>query len=103
MKKEGGKIRVEFDHVGTGLMVAQKQGLDPAKETPDAELSHFAIQDASGEWHWAKARIDGDSVIVWNDEVKNPVHIRFGYQSNPVGINLYNKEGLPASPFNTDM
>ncbi|HEX5790071.1 MAG TPA: sialate O-acetylesterase [Luteolibacter sp.] len=102
MKKEGSKIRVEFDYTGSGLMVAQKQGLDPAKETPGAELTQFAIQDAAGKWHWAKAAIDGNGVLVWNDEVKDPTHVRFGYQSNPVGINLYNKEGLPASPFTTD-
>ena len=102
MQKEGGKIRIQFDHVGTGLMVAQKQDLDPAKETPGAELTHFSIQDAAGAWHWAKAVIDGDSVLVWSDEVKDPAQVRFGYQSNPVGINLYNKEGLPASPFTSD-
>lgn len=102
MKKEGDKIRIQFDHTGSGLMVAQKQGLDPAKETPGAELTHFSIQDAAGQWHKATATIDGTSVIVGNDAVKNPTHVRFGYQSNPVGINLYNKEGLPASPFTTD-
>jgi sialate O-acetylesterase len=102
MKKEGGKIRIQFDHVGSGLMAAQKQGLDPAKETLGADLTHFSIQDAAGQWHPAKATIDGKSILVWNDEVKEPAHVRFGYQSNPVGINLYNKEGLPASPFTTD-
>lgn len=102
MKKEGSKIRIEFDQVGSGLMIAQKQGHDPAKETPGAELAHFAIQDAAGAWHWAKAAIDGNSVLVWNDEVKDPTHVHFGYQSNPVGFNLYNKEGLPASPFTTE-
>ena len=49
-----------------------------------------------------KARIDGESVLVWNDDVKSPAHVRFGYESNPAGINLYNREGLPASPFTTD-
>ena len=53
-------------------------------------------------WHWAKAEIDGKDVVVWNDEVKKPQHVRFGYQSNPEKLNLYNKEGLPASPFTTD-
>jgi len=102
MKKEGEKIRIQFDHVGSGLMVAQKQGLDPAKETPGAELAHFAIQDATGKWYWAKAAIDGNSVLVWNDEVKDPTHVHFGFQSNPVGFNFYNKEGLPTSPFTTE-
>ena len=55
-----------------------------------------------GKWHWAKAKIDGETILVWHDEVKAPQHVRFGYESNPVGINLYNKEGFPASPFTTD-
>jgi len=102
MKKEGDKIRIEFDHTGSGLMAGEKQGLDPVKESPGAELTHFSIQDAAGIWHHAKAKIDGNTVLVWNDEVKDPAHVRFGYQSNPVGINLYNKEGHPASPFTTE-
>jgi sialate O-acetylesterase len=72
------------------------------KETKGAELARFSIQDQAGKWHWANAKIDGKDVVVWHDEVKNPQHVRFGYESNPVGINLYNKEGLPASPFTTD-
>ena len=67
-----------------------------------ADLQRFAIQDAEGKWHWAKARIDGETVLVWNDDVKAPAQVRFGYESNPAGINLYNREGLPASPFTTD-
>lgn len=102
MKKEGSKIRVSFDHVGSGLMTGEKQGLDPVKETKGAELARFSIQDKAGKWHWAKAKIDGETIVVWHDEVKAPQHVRFGYESNPVGINLYNKEGLPASPFTTD-
>ena len=102
MKKEGPTIRVSFDYVGSGLTTGEKKGLDPMKETKGAELARFSIQDTAGKWHWAKAKIDGEDVVVWHDEVKNPQHVRFGYESNPVGINLYNKEGLPASPFTTD-
>jgi sialate O-acetylesterase len=102
MKKEGSKIRISFNHVGSGLMTGEKVGLDPVKETKGAELARFSIQDSSGKWHWAKAKIDGKTIVVWNDDIKSPQHVRFGYESNPVGINLYNKEGLPASPFTTD-
>lgn len=102
MKKDGSKIRVSFDHVGSGLMTGEKKGLDPVKETKGAELARFSIQDKAGKWHWAKAKIDGKDIVVWHAEVKDPQHVRFGYESNPVGINLYNKEGLPASPFTTD-
>ena len=102
MKVEGNKIRVTFDHVGGGLMTGKKEGLKPTEEVTGAELTHFAVQSGNGKWHWAKAKIDGESVIVWAEGVKDPKHVRFGYQSNPVGINLYNKAGLPASPFTTD-
>jgi len=102
MKKEGSTIRISFDHIGSGLMTGEKIGLEPVKETKGAELARFSIQDKAGKWHWARAKIDGKTVVVWNEAVKSPQHVRFGYESNPVGINLYNKEGLPASPFTTD-
>ncbi|MEO2023156.1 MAG: sialate O-acetylesterase [Pirellulaceae bacterium] len=102
MKIEGNKIRVSFDHVGGGLITAKKEGLTPTQETSGEELTHFAIQADDGKWHWAKASIDGTTVVVWAEGVVKPQHVRFGYQSNPVGLNLYNREGLPASPFTTD-
>ena len=102
MKIEGDKIRISFDQVGGGLITAKKEGLTPTKETPGAKLTHFAIQGADNQWHWADAKIDGDTIVVSAKGVSKPKHVRFGYQSNPVGINLYNKEGLPASPFTTD-
>ena len=101
MKREGDKIRILFDHVGGGLVAGKKAGLKPMQEV-DEPLTQFAIQSGDGQWHWAKAEIDGDTVVVWAEGVKDPQHVRFGYQSNPVGINLYNKAGLPASPFTTD-
>lgn len=102
MKVEGNKIRISFDYVGGGLITAKKEGLNPAEETDGTELTHFAIQAGDGSWHWANARIDGETVVVWAEDVSDPKHVRFGYQSNPVGLNLYNKQGLPASPFTTE-
>lgn len=102
MKVEGNSIHITFDHVGSGLMTGRKEGLSPTEETSDSELTQFAIQAGDGSWHWAKATIDGDTVIVSAEGVSAPKHVRFGYQSNPVGLNLYNKEGLPASPFTTE-
>ena len=102
MKQEGDKIRIEFDHVGSGLMVATKSGLEAAQEIPDGALRRFAIAGADNKWHWANARIDGESVLVWSEDVKEPKAVRYGFESNPTGANLYNREGLPASPFSTD-
>ena len=47
-------------------------------------------------------KIEGKQVVVHADEVKNPVAVRYAYTMNPVGANLYNRDGLPASPFRTD-
>lgn len=102
MKTQGAEAVIEFDHVGSGLMVAEKSGLAPAKETQGAPLKWFSIQAEAGQWYKADAKIQGDTVVVSNPQVKNPVAVRYGYTMNPEGANLYNKDGLPASPFTTD-
>lgn len=102
MKVEGDKIRLSFDSVGGGLMIGKKEGLKPTAELDGVELTQFAIQGDDGQWHWAKADIDGETIVVQAKGVSKPKHVRFGYQSNPDDINLYNKEGLPASPFTTE-
>jgi sialate O-acetylesterase len=68
----------------------------------DGELKYFAIAGADKKFVWAKAKIEGNNVIVWNDQVANPVAVRYAWADNPEGANLYNKEGLPASPFGAD-
>lgn len=74
--------------------------MGPVEELADAELTEFSIQDAEGNWHWADAKIDGNTVVVSSEAVANPKHVRFAYDSNP-RVNLYNRQGLPASPFTT--
>lgn len=101
-KVEEDKIRVLFDHVGGGLMVGEKEGLEPVQRVEDGTLSRFAIADKDQRWHWAEAVIDGDSVVVSSPVVMAPVAVRYGFSMNPEGANLYNAEGLPASPFRTD-
>lgn len=105
LKVEGSMIRLSFDHTGSGLMVGErKQGLEPTKEATEGKLQHFAIAGADKKWHWADATIDADgkSVLVSCDAVAEPVAVRYGFAQNPIGANLYNKEGLPASSFRTD-
>ena len=99
---EGGKARVAFDHAGTGLMVGKKEGRTPAVENKGAKLKSFAIAGADKKWFWADAVMEGKTVIVSSPEVKDPIAVRYAYQMNPEGANLYNREGLPASPFRTD-
>jgi sialate O-acetylesterase len=86
------RIIIEFDHVGSGLAV--KGGGD---------LNQFAIAGADRKFVWAEARIEDNHVIVWSDEIKDPIYIRYAWADNPEGANLYNIEGLPASPFEANL
>ena len=102
-KVEGDKIKVSFDHIGGGLVAGEKDFLAPFKETSGAGLKSFAIAGADKKWYWADAAIDGDSVIVSSKNVSKPVAVRYAFSMNPPqGVNFYNKEGFPASPFRTD-
>ena len=85
-KVDGGKVRLTFSHIGGGLT---------AKGGP---LKGFAMAGADGVFHWAEAKIDGAAVIVQSDKVAEPTALRYGWADNPE-CNLYNAEGLPASPF----
>jgi len=102
MKIDGEKIRLSFDHVGAGLMVGRKAGREPAAEAKEDKLKRFAIAGADKKWFWADAVIDGTCVVVSSADVKAPVAVRYAFANNPDGANLYNKDGLPASPFRTD-
>lgn len=95
MKIEGEKIRLSFIHVGSGLMI----GRDPEK--PETELTGFAIAGEDGKFVWAKAVIDGESVVVSGENISKPTQVRYAWANNPA-CNLYNKDGLPASPFRTN-
>ncbi|NII26505.1 sialate O-acetylesterase [Pseudoflavitalea sp. X16] len=88
---EGNKMKIRFHHVGGGLI------------TNDGEApGEFAIAGADKKFVWAKAKIEGDQVIVWNDAIAQPLYVRYAWADNPANPNLYNREGLPASPFRTD-
>jgi sialate O-acetylesterase len=102
MKVEGNKIRLSYDHVGSGLMVGKKEGLQPTEEVSSGKLARFAIAGADKTWQWADATIDGETVVLSSEKVAEPVAVRYAWSMNPAGANLYNKEGLPAVPFRTD-
>jgi sialate O-acetylesterase len=90
--KEGDSIKIEFDHIGTGLTI--KGG---------GELYYFALAGADKKFVWADARIENNHVIVRSNEIKDPVYVRYAWADNPEGANLYNMEGLPASPFEVSL
>ncbi len=102
MVVEGDHVLVRFDHAGSGLMAGAKDGLKPVLPTPDVQLSGFAVAGADRKWALAKAEIGGHGVRVFTPGVPNPVAVRYAYCQDPAGANLYNREGLPASPFRTD-
>jgi sialate O-acetylesterase len=90
MKVEGNKVRLEFDHVGGGLVARDGK-----------PLTYFTIAGSDQKFHPAKAEIDGTTVVVSAEEVLAPVAVRFAWQDDAMP-NLFNKEGLPAAPFRTD-
>lgn len=91
MKINNNKIIVEFTNTGTGLTA--KDG---------NQLRQFAIAGADKKFVWAKTKIENTKIIVWNETVSHPMFVRYAWADNPIGANLCNKEGLPASPFRTD-
>ena len=79
---------------------------DPVEEDLEAagRLKGFALQGADGKWRWATAVIDGDDVVLFAPEVTEPVAVRYAFRAVPLGeCNLYNREGLPASPFSIEV
>jgi sialate O-acetylesterase len=90
MEKDGKRIMVKFKHTGSGLIAKGEE-----------ELKGFAVAGVDRKFYWAEAEIEADTVLVWSDKVPKPVAVRYAWASNP-RCNLYNREGLPASPFRTD-
>ncbi|WP_229725115.1 sialate O-acetylesterase [Hymenobacter baengnokdamensis] len=91
MRAKGNKVTLSFSSVGSG-MIAKGGG----------PLAGFTIAGADHKFVPAQARVVGDKVVVWSDQVAAPVAVRYAWADNPEGANLYNKEGLPASTFRTD-
>lgn len=90
MRTAGGKAYLRLRHAGGGLMA--KGG---------GSLKGFAIAGSDNKWVWAETEIRKDTVVAWSNQVPNPVSVRYAWADNPI-CNLYNAEGLPASPFKTD-
>ncbi|MBI3830588.1 MAG: sialate O-acetylesterase [Planctomycetes bacterium] len=89
MAVENNAIRLKFKHLGGGL------------EAKGGDLKGFQIAGEDKKWAWAQAKIDGETIVVSNEKVEKPAAVRYAWADNPE-CNLYNKAGLPASPFRTD-
>lgn len=90
IQREPGRLRIGFSTDGSGLA---SRGATP--------LRGFAIAGADRAFHWAQARIEGDDVVVWSDDVAAPVAVRYGWADSP-DATLVGGNGLPASPFRSD-
>ncbi len=121
MKVKGDKAVLRFDHIGEGLFGrALPPGARPGVDSSDvhsfkfdtakgwlnAPLVGFAIAGEDRKFVWAKAEIQGDTVVVSSPQVPQPLAVRYGWADYPV-VNLYCSPGLllpalPASPFRTD-
>ena len=89
---KGNEVVLSFASIGSGMMTGRK-----------GKLNSFAIAGKDRKWEWADAEIKGATVVVSSSKVPQPVAARYAWAMNPSQRNLlYNKEGLPASPFRTD-
>lgn len=89
MKKEGDRIRLFFDHIGSGLVLKK------------AAKSRFRIAGTDTQFLPAEAYIDDSTVVVYHSTIDEPVAVRYN-RTNKAKATLFNKEGLPASSFRTD-
>ena len=92
MQVKDNKVVVTFTNIGTGLMVNDKYGY----------VKGFEIAGGDKEFKYAKAFIEGNTIVIHNEDVKDPVAVRFGWADDASDNNLFNTEGFPALPFRTD-
>ena len=90
MQVNGNKIILAFNNVAKGLTA--KGG----------DLKQFAIAGKDKVFHWAKAKIENNGIVVWSEQVPDPLAVRYAWADNPEGCNLFNTANLPAYPFRTD-
>jgi sialate O-acetylesterase len=92
MEKNNDRIVLAFEHASGLQAYRNKYGY----------VQGFAIAGEDQKWVWARAFVEDGKVVVYHPEVKNPVAVRYAWSDNPGDANLYNGDGLPASPFKTD-
>ncbi|PUZ25409.1 sialate O-acetylesterase [Chitinophaga parva] len=92
MEVKGSDIVLHFTETAGGLQVRNRYGY----------LQGFQVAGADQQFHWAQARIENNNVVVHCDAVQTPLAVRYGWTDDAMDANLYNSEGLPASPFRTD-
>lgn len=92
MVTDGNRVILTFDNVGGGLMVKDRYGY----------VKGFEVAGNDKNFHYAKASIEANKIVVYCEQVKDPIAVRYGWADDASDCNLYNAEGFPASPFRTD-
>lgn len=92
MEIKNDQVILSFDNIGTGLYTPDKYGY----------IRGFEMAGKDQVFHYAKAFIKGNTVVLFNEKVENPVAVHFGWIGDASDCNLFNKEGYPAVPFRTD-
>lgn len=107
----GNKAIVSFEKESLfgGLMVGSKgiekefkdpeKYYEPARPAPGEKLRHFRLCGTDRKWHPAEAQIVGDTIVVTSANVAAPIGVEYAHFASPLDANLYNKAGLPATPF----
>ncbi len=100
---EGGSIRAWFDHARglTAKPVTTTSDKTASAGATSGEVTSVEIAGADGKFVPAAASVDGETIVASNPQVPNPMAIRYGWASNPQ-CNLFNSDGLPASPFTSE-
>ncbi len=80
-------LEVEFQSIGSGFHIKGEK------------IQGFAIAGPDNQYHWAEAKIEGNRIILRSPAVTKPISVRYAWADNPDKANLYNREGLPAPPF----
>ena len=86
---QGPEVLLQFDRLEGQWAIPDKYGY----------IRGFALAGPDGVYHWAKARLDGQKIIVWSDKVLEPRHLQYAWSDNPGDANLFNGVALPAPPF----
>ena len=104
MEIQGNAIRLHFDPKNGDLMIGSSPMADTAAMQPKDKLAGFQIAGADKTWVDADAKIDANTIVVSSPQVPAPVAVRYGWGNGRYDVvcNLYDKDGLPASPFRTD-
>lgn len=92
MSVQGNRAVLSFANVANGFDVKNKYGY----------IHGFEVAGADQQFHYAKAFVEGDKIVVYSDAVPQPVAVRYAWADDPNDVNLFNKEGFPAAPFRTD-